>query len=62
MVSNFLFSYNRNCIDCQRLTAVWEAVGATLRNQANVAKVDKDIRGSKTAKRFDVRKAPEFIL
>lgn len=56
------FSYTRNCIDCQRLTAVWEAVGAGLRNRVNIARVDKEIRGAKTAKRFDIQKAPEFIL
>lgn len=55
-------SYNRECIDCQRISAVWEAVGAALRNRVNVARMDKDVRGSKTAKRFNVRKAPEFIL
>lgn len=56
------FSYNRECIDCQRLLAIWEAVGAKLRNRVNVARVDKDVRGVKTAQRFNVKKAPEFIL
>lgn len=55
-------SYDRKCIDCQRLSAVWEAVGAALRNRVNVARVDRDVRGVKTAKRFNVRKTPEFIL
>lgn len=55
-------SYNRECIDCQRLSAVWESVGASLRNRLNVARVDKDVRGARTAKRFNVKKAPEFIL
>lgn len=84
--------HNRECIDCQRISAVWEtgwllevisltivyilcnltkvftsnpffeSVGAVLRNRVNVARVDKDIRGIKTAKRFNVQKAPEFIL
>ncbi|XP_055296942.1 thioredoxin domain-containing protein [Sitodiplosis mosellana] len=54
--------YNRECIDCQRLSAVWEAVGAGLRNRVNVARVEKDLRGVKTAKRFNVQKAPEFIF
>lgn len=57
-----LLFYNRECIDCQRLGAVWEAVGAALRNRVNVARVDKDLRGVKTAKRFNVQKAPEFIF
>lgn len=55
-------SYNRECIDCQRLNAVWESVGAALKNRVNVARMDKDTRGIKTAKRFNVKKAPEFIL
>lgn len=55
-------SYNRECIDCQRLSAIWEAVGAKLRNRVNVARVDKDVSGVKTAQRFHVKKAPEFIL
>lgn len=38
------------------------SVGAALRNRVNVARVDKDTRGIKTAKRFKVKKAPEFIL
>lgn len=56
------FSYNRECIECQRLSAVWEAVGAALRNRVNVARVEKDLLGVKTAKRFNVKKAPEIIL
>lgn len=55
-------SYNRECIECQRLSAVWEAVGAATKNRLNVARVDKDILGVRTAKRFKVQKAPEFVL
>lgn len=55
-------SFNRECIECQRLSAVWEAVGAATRNRLNVARVDKDFQGVQTAKRFKVQKAPEFIL
>lgn len=55
-------SFNRECIECQRLSAVWEAVGATTRNRLNVARIEKDIQGAQTAKRFKVQKAPEFIL
>lgn len=62
MICNVFFSYNRECIECQRFAAVWEAVGAALRNRVNVARIDKDIRGIKTAKRFNILKAPEFIL
>lgn len=58
----FIQFYTRNCADCQRLSAVWEGVGALLRNRVNVARVDKEVRGAKTAKRFNIQKAPEFIL
>lgn len=54
-------SYSTNCVDCQRLSAVWEAVGAALKSRMNVARVNKDYLGGKTAKRFNVSKAPEFI-
>lgn len=56
------YSYSQTCIECQRLTAVWEAVGAKLKNRLNVARVNKDTVGIQTAKRFNVLKAPEFIL
>ena len=55
-------SYNRECIDCQRLSAVWEAVGAATKNRVNVARVDKDSTGLSTGKRFNIQTAPEFIL
>lgn len=55
-------SYSPNCIDCQRLSAVWEAVGAALKNRANVARINKDTVGVKTAKRFRITKVPEFVL
>lgn len=58
----YIYSYNRECIDCQRLSAVWEAVGAAIKNRLNVARIDKDTSGLTTAKRFNVQKAPEFIL
>jgi len=58
----FLLFYSQTCIECQRLTAVWEAVGARLKNRMNVARINKDTIGSQTAKRFNVLKAPEFIF
>lgn len=58
----FILFYNRECIDCQRLGATWEGVGAALKNRVVLARVDKDVRGVKTAKRFNVQKAPEFIF
>lgn len=41
---------------------MWEAVGAATKNRLNVARIDKDTTGSTTARRFNVQKAPEFIL
>lgn len=58
----FLMFYTTNCVDCQRLTAVWEAVAADLKTRMNVARVDKDGKGKETASRFNVKKAPEFIF
>lgn len=49
-------------MDCQRLSAVWEAVGAALKNRMNVARVNKDTVGVQTGKRFKVNKVPDFIL
>lgn len=57
-----MFSYTPNCIECQRLSAVWEAVGAALKNRINVARVNKHTVGVQTGKRFNVQKVPEFIL
>lgn len=57
-----MHSYSSNSVDCQRLSAVWEAVGAALKNRANVARINKDTVGADTAKRFKINKAPEFVL
>jgi len=58
----FMLFYSQTCIECQRLTAVWEAVGAKLKSRMNVARINKDTVGIQTAKRFNVLKAPEFIF
>ncbi|KAG4077913.1 hypothetical protein HA402_013847 [Bradysia odoriphaga] len=58
----FMLFYSQTCIECQRLTAVWEAVGARLKSRMNVARINKDTVGIQTAKRFNVLKAPEFIF
>uniref|UniRef100_A0A182Q7Z4 Thioredoxin domain-containing protein n=1 Tax=Anopheles farauti TaxID=69004 RepID=A0A182Q7Z4_9DIPT len=58
----FIMFYTTKCVDCQRLTAVWEAVAADLKTRMNVARVDKDGKGSETAARFQVKDAPEFIF
>lgn len=54
--------YDNKCVDCNRLTATWEAVGAKLKTRMNVAKVNKGGKGMQTAKRFKVENVPEFIL
>ena len=56
------YSYSADCILCQRLYAVWEAVGAKLRRTLNVARVNRLEAGITTAKRFGISESPEFIL
>ncbi|XP_312592.5 thioredoxin domain-containing protein [Anopheles gambiae] len=58
----FIMFYTTNCVDCQRLTAVWEAVAADLKTRMNVARVQKDGKGSETAARFQVKKVPDFVF
>lgn len=57
----FVFFYSNDCVICQRLYAVWEAVGATLKRRMNVARINRLENGMSTAKRFNVRESPEFI-
>lgn len=54
--------YDNQCVDCNRLTATWETVGAKLKSRMNVARVNRGAKGVLTAKRFKVEQAPEFIL
>ena len=58
----FIMFYTSNCVDCQRLNAVWEAVGSNLKTRLNVARIDKGGLGFETAKRFGVKGVPEFML
>ncbi|XP_055697737.1 thioredoxin domain-containing protein [Phlebotomus papatasi] len=58
----FIMFYSPECVDCQRLNAVWEAVGANLKTRLNVARVNKGTLGASTARRFNVQKVPEFIF
>ncbi|XP_059611959.1 thioredoxin domain-containing protein [Phlebotomus argentipes] len=58
----FIMFYSPECVDCQRLNAVWEAVGATLKTRLNVARVNKGALGSSTARRFNIQRVPEFIF
>ena len=55
--------YDNSCVDCTRLGAIFEAVGAKLKfAYTNVARVNIGTKGIQTAKRFRVEKAPTFIL
>lgn len=54
-------SYSADCVLCQRLYAVWEAVGAKLKHRLNVARVNRAEAGISTAKRFQIKESPDFI-
>lgn len=54
--------YDSQCIDCNRLSATWETVGAKLKTRMNVARVNRATKGILTAKRFKVDQVPEFIF
>lgn len=56
------FSYSSDSIECQRLQARWETVGAKLKNRVNVARINRHIGGSMTARRFSINQSPTFIL
>uniref|UniRef100_A0A1E1WLZ4 Thioredoxin domain-containing protein n=1 Tax=Pectinophora gossypiella TaxID=13191 RepID=A0A1E1WLZ4_PECGO len=58
----FVMFYGASCVECQRLHAVWEGVGATLRARVNVARIDANLAGANTAKRFKVGKLPAFLF
>ncbi|EAT38061.1 AAEL009995-PA [Aedes aegypti] len=58
----FIMFYTSNCVDCQRLTAVWEAVAGDLKTRMNVARIEKDGKGRATADRFLIKEVPSFIF
>ncbi|CAG9797940.1 unnamed protein product [Chironomus riparius] len=58
----FVQFYDNSCIDCQRLQAQWETVGAKLKIRLNVARVNRITKGILTAKRFRVDTSPVFVL
>lgn len=58
----FVMFYSTDCVECQRLQARWEAVGAKLRTRLNVARVNRQTVGAATARRFGVWEVPKFIF
>ncbi|CAH1100544.1 unnamed protein product [Psylliodes chrysocephalus] len=58
----FVLFYTPDCVDCTRLQARWEAVGAKIKSRVNIARVNKAGNGAVTARRFDVTGVPSFIL
>lgn len=59
---NFFNSYSTEYVDCQRLQARWEAVGAKLKTRMNIARVNKGTNGAATARRFEIYEVPSFVL
>nr|AEE62060.1 unknown [Dendroctonus ponderosae] len=58
----FVQFYTTDCVECQRMQAKWEAVGAHLKSRMNIARVNRATTGAMTARRFDVFEVPTFIL
>uniref|UniRef100_A0A1B6JFG7 Thioredoxin domain-containing protein n=1 Tax=Homalodisca liturata TaxID=320908 RepID=A0A1B6JFG7_9HEMI len=58
----FVMFYATNCVECQRLQARWEAVGAKLKTRLNTARVNRQTTGRVTSRRFGVVETPVFIL
>ncbi|KAJ8953028.1 hypothetical protein NQ314_007402 [Rhamnusium bicolor] len=58
----FIMFYTPECVDCARLQARWESVGAQLKSRLNVARINRATNGAATARRFDVFNVPTFIL
>lgn len=58
----FVMFYSHDCVDCSRLQARWEAVGAQLKTRMNVALVNRATTGAVTSRRFGVFNVPTFIL
>ncbi|XP_017753928.1 PREDICTED: thioredoxin domain-containing protein isoform X2 [Eufriesea mexicana] len=58
----FVMFYSVDCVECVRMIARLEAVGAKLKQKINVARIDKSTTGASTARRFNVRETPTFIF
>ncbi|KAK9871296.1 hypothetical protein WA026_011565 [Henosepilachna vigintioctopunctata] len=58
----FVMFYTSDCVDCQRMQARWEAVGAKIKSRTNIARLNRATTGAATARRFDVYHVPAFVL
>lgn len=58
----FVMFHSNDCIECSRLRARWEAVGAQLKSRMNIALVNRGTRGAVTSRRFGVFNVPTFML
>lgn len=58
----FIKFYSSDSIECQRLQARWETVGAKLKNRVNVARINRHVGGPMTARRFAINQSPTFLL
>ena len=56
------FSYSKDCVDCRRFQAKWEAVAAHFQHRINVARINLIDGGQLTARRFQIDHAPSIIL
>ncbi|CAH1404041.1 unnamed protein product [Nezara viridula] len=57
----FIMFYTNDCVDCQRLQARWEAVGAKLKTRLNVVRINKKT-SAVTARRFNIAEVPTFLF
>ncbi|GAB1859918.1 Thioredoxin domain-containing protein [Camponotus japonicus] len=58
----FVMFYSTDCVQCLRMVARWETVGAKLKQRVNVALINKSTTGVSTARRFNVYDTPQFIF
>lgn len=58
----FVMFYSTNCVECKRLQARWETVGAKLKTRMNVAMVNRETTGRVTSRRFAIVDTPTFVL
>ncbi|XP_075232149.1 protein disulfide-isomerase A4 [Lycorma delicatula] len=58
----FVMFHATNCVECKRLQATWEAVGAKLKTRMNVAMINRQTTGRVTSRRFGIIETPTFVL